>query len=156
MIEEPVIEEPVIEEPVIEEPVIEEPVVEEPVIEEPVIEEPVIEEPVNEEPVVEEPVIEEPVIEEPPVEVVGETAVAMDPETTAQVQTVLVSWGWLAAEGFAPGVADEPTLLAINAFEAWYNANYGGALASAEGLVDVNTLALILNQEGVAYPNVVE
>ena len=155
VIEEPVIEEPVIEEPVIEEPVIEEPVVEEPVIEEPVIEEPVVEEPVIEEPVIEEPVIEEPPVEEPPAEGTGETAVAMDPETTAQVQTVLVSWGWLAAEGFAPGVADEPTLLAINAFEAWYNANIGGTLASAEGLVDVNTLALILNQEGVAYPNVV-
>ncbi len=161
VIEEPVIEEPPVEEPPFEEPVMEEPVIEEPVIEEPPVEEPPVEAPPVEEPPVEEPPVEEPPVEEPPVEAppaegTGETAVAMDPETTTQVQTVLVSWGWLAAEGFVPGVADEPTLLAINAFETWYNANIGGTLTSAEGLVDVNTLAILLNQEGVAYPNVVE
>ena len=156
VIEQPPVEEPVIEQPPVEEPVIEEPVIEQPPVEEPVIEQPPVEEPVIEQPPVEEPVIEEPVVGEPPAEGTGETAVAMDPETTAQVQAVLVNWGWLAAEGFEPGVADEPTLLAITAFETWYNANIGGTLASAEGLVDVNTLALLLNQEGIVYPNIVE
>ena len=159
-VEEPNVEEPYVEEPYVEEPDVEEPYVEEPYVEEPfdVEEEPVVEQPVIEEPVVEEPVVEEPVVEQPAVEEpVGDANVAMDPETAARAQDALVGWGWLAADSFERGAADEPTLLAIDDFETWYNAAHADALngvplASADGLVDTRTLGLLLNEEGTTYP----
>lgn len=164
-VEEPVYEEPVQEEPVTEqpdqEPVYEEPVYQEPVYEEPVYEEPVQEEPLYEEPVqepaYEEPVVQEPAIEEPAAgEPAGEMPAAIDltanPELTAQVQAKLAEWGWLAPESYEPGALNDATLAALAEFEAWFNLNNATALASEVGSIDANTLSLLTNPEGIAYP----
>lgn len=157
VVEEPIVEQPPVEEPVIEEPVVEQPPVEEPVAEEPVVEQPPVEEPIPEEPAIEQPPVEEPVVEEPiPEEPVAAAPAAIDltanPELTAQVQAVLAGWGWLAPETYEPGALNDTTLAAIAEFEAWSNQTNGTALASANGVLDGNTLALLTNPEGTPYP----
>ena len=75
-----------------------------------------------------------------------------NPELTAQVQAKLAEWGWLAPETFEPGALNDATLAAIAEFEAWFNQTNGAALASANGVIDGNTLALLTNPEGTPWP----
>ena len=75
----------------------------------------------------------------------------MDAGAIAQLQSRLVSWGWLEEGGYESGALDDATLQAVRAFQSWYNENYGGELPYAEFTVDADTLSLLLNQNGDIY-----
>ena len=69
----------------------------------------------------------------------------MNADTISQMQSSLVSLGWLTEGSYESGILDGATLQAVRSFQSWYNENYGGELPYAESSVDSATLSLLLN-----------
>lgn len=82
--------------------------------------------------------------------------VSSDPMLIQAVQTRLTEWGWLQPDTYVAGTLDAATSMAILAFQEYYNINFMGTLIviSPEYMVvEPATLVLLMNSDGVTYPN---
>ena len=79
-----------------------------------------------------------------------------DPSMINVLQMRLEEWGWLASMTYTPSVLDDPTIVAVAAFQDYYNINFYGTLPVAsteERIVSADTLAILMDTTGNTVVN---
>lgn len=79
-----------------------------------------------------------------------------NPEMINVLQMRLEEWGWLASMTYTPSVLDDPTIVAVAAFQSYYNITFYGTLPVAsieERIVSADTLTILMDTTGNTVVN---